>query len=89
MEKDILIKELESLYYLLRDEAYPEHANEIKSVITCLINQDNSRLKKTYNSSFIWGGAGSTLDIDFRDINKNRIKDKALKNLKDYKKNVR
>lgn len=86
MEKDRLIEELESLYYLLRDEAYPEHANEIKSVIMCLINQDNNSLEKTYNSSFIWGGAGSILDIDFRDINKNQIKDKALKLLKDYKK---
>ena len=85
--KDI-IEKLESLYYLLRDEGFSSRSDEIKNLIYALEKNDDKVFKENYSSRNIWGGSGSVLDIDFRNSEKNKIRDDALKALKEYRNKV-
>ena len=85
INKENILKDLEGLYFLLRDDAYPDHANEIKKVISYLLKEDFFKFKKMYKSAVIWGGAGSIMDIDFRNELKNNKRDNVLRRLKLFK----
>ncbi|NAS12665.1 hypothetical protein [Poritiphilus flavus] len=86
-KKEVIIG-LKKLNSLLNEEGFSRNSSEIKNLIYAIEKDDLEIFKKNYNSNNIWGGAGSILDIDFRDFEKNKTKHDTLKQLKEYKKKV-
>ncbi|GAB4519394.1 hypothetical protein [Flagellimonas sp. C4] len=80
-----ILKKLTQLKELLISEGYNTLSMEINGFIYGIENEDLETFEKHYKSLNIWGGAGSLRDIDFRDYNKNRLRDDTLKSLKQYK----
>ncbi len=66
---------LSNIYSILRDEGYNQQAKYIQNAIYPLTQKDDALFKKRINSSELWGGSGSTWEVDIRD----RHKDYAFK----------
>ena len=98
-------KELSSLYNTFSDnvlhdeENYVTYLKEdqldglsegfIKSVIFSVKNNNEKKFLNSFKENIIWGGAGSLIDIDFRDAKMNQKKRIVLKKLRDYRKEIR
>lgn len=89
IDKKILVSDLTSFYIYLRDSGFSVHSNQLKSIISAIENNQHELFMKIFRSSIITGGAGSLLDLDFRDKNKNEERDMVLKKLKAYKKTIK
>ncbi|WP_425237714.1 hypothetical protein [Ulvibacterium sp.] len=88
INKEKVLEELKILYSLLNEEGFSRNSLEVKNLIYAIETNDLEKFKTNYNSTAIWGGAGSISDIDFRDSEKNKMKDDSLKYLKKYRKKI-
>ena len=87
MTNNDLHQALTALYTLLRDNGYGSLTSSIGNLIYYLETDDVSNFQIEFNSSTIWGGAGSISDIEFRDSEKQKklneyldiIQEKGLK----------
>ena len=98
-------KELSTLYNTFSDNVLHDEENYvtflkadqldglsdgfIKSVIFSVKNNNEKNFLNSFKENIIWGGAGSLIDIDFRDAKMNQKKRIVLKKLRDYRKEIR
>ena len=53
---NLLSKNLEELYYFLKDEGYSTHATSIKNILFYSYKEDIGQIKKTFKTPIISGG---------------------------------
>ena len=66
---------LDELYVLLRDNGYSSESIALKSVIFSIKSNNQKNFLNSFKENIIWGGAGSLIDLDFRDVKMNQKKE--------------